>query len=56
MVDSGLGTDCQQSTGRVCRRRMLVKGECKDDSQHGVVLDLGLSEGRTVSGDQDEFG
>jgi len=26
------------------------------DLQHGVVLDLGLSEGGTVSGDEDEFG
>lgn len=25
------------------------------DIQHGVVLDLGLSEGRAVSGDEDEF-
>ena len=48
MVDSGLGT--------VYELRSRGTNGMGEDSQHGVVLDLGFSEGRTVSGDQDEFG
>jgi hypothetical protein len=45
VVDSGLGADTLVAI-LLCDR---------GDSQHGVVLDLGLSEGRAVSGDEDEF-
>jgi hypothetical protein len=50
VVNSGLGTGCQ----RVFQDHFRFSGEI--DIQHGVVLDLGLSKGRTVSGDEDEFG
>lgn len=50
VVDRGLGTATKRQDPNSNERGKGLR------LQHGVVLNLGLSEGRTVSGDEDELG